>query len=76
VTSFTVATAANDTNSERLQGDTASNSDAAPQHKIQFIDYIEYCQCKTIQRQDFMLRHNNKPPRWIWLSETPTRQMG
>jgi hypothetical protein len=47
VTSFTVATAANYADSERLQGDTASNKDAAPQHNLQFIDYIEYCQSTT-----------------------------
>jgi hypothetical protein len=59
VTSFTVATAANHTDSERLQGDTASNLDAAPQHKIQFIDYIGYCQYFTAWKQACMLRHNN-----------------
>ncbi|MEN9481135.1 MAG: hypothetical protein RLZZ298_2530, partial [Pseudomonadota bacterium] len=59
VTSFNVATAANYTDSERLQGDTASNSDAAPQHEIQFIDYIGYCQQFDASKRAFMLRHNN-----------------
>jgi hypothetical protein len=49
VTSFTVATAANYADSERLQGDTASNKDAAPQHELQFIDYIEHCQSRTAE---------------------------
>jgi hypothetical protein len=73
VTSFTVATAANYADSERLQGDTASNKDAAPQHNLQFIDYIEYCQSTTRYLSNFMLRHNNTNNKNPMPQSTPAR---
>jgi hypothetical protein len=71
VTSFTVATAANNADSKRLQGvrhrfscsrqgQTSRAIVAAPQHLLQSIDYIEYRQYFDTSMAAPMLHHNNK----------------